>query len=118
MAEAEPTPAPADAGPQVTIVTNADGSDVKHQMPLAHARMSSTIANMLDGKSLLLRTRCAAEVHVYRNAHATVTGTCPGPKTNPRLWSGEFDAAWKMMGGFLFTSYGTCRESPAFVLPN
>jgi hypothetical protein len=52
MAEADATAAPVDSGPQVTIVTNADGSDVRHAMPLAHARMSGTIANMLDGESL------------------------------------------------------------------
>merc|ERR1719183_1730702 len=49
MAEAEPTPAaaPVEDGPEVTIVTNADG-ETSHKMPLNHARMSGTIANMLD----------------------------------------------------------------------
>ena len=37
----------ADAEKLVSIVTSQDG-EMKHAMPLVHARMSGTIANMLD----------------------------------------------------------------------
>ena len=93
----------AEADKMVSIHCTADKSE--HKLPMAHARMSGTIANMLDGIIIIIYRHL--DVQAVRTTPHALVAWCRAACTLVRLHRGAirpaYDTGWPLLawvGGF------------------